>query len=599
MDAPPDPDALPAELAAFLYDYQVPHVETLYRALKAPNRVSLLEGSGTGLGKTHTTCVLARWLNVSLFVISPISVLSQWFKTAERVNAKIIGAVNYESFKNGKYYLDLEDCESGKKTVCPYMEVIYKTKQNGSTAKEVIDDFVWRIPDNTLIVFDEAHRGKNGFESGQTVTNKLVASARAALSKPRRKFLILLSATITDKLDNADFLTYTLGMYQPYTRQAYKRFEGTLATLAASTNHTMLGKLHELIFPTMGSSMPPLDNEFAKLSQIRAKIFRVSPEVAREIEEKHRKIRELLAEIRAKGPSRGFGLIIRSWQQLELLKVPVVVEWIWRKLSKGRSVMIFTNFDAVRNQIHDTLVDQSQQEPYRDIVGNNRMGDLIVQVHGGQAGPKGQEERRAQVAKFQADKAWVILVNIRAGGVGISLHPLLARGRRVAVFPTWCSIDLVQVFGRGVRAGMTQITKQRVVYCSDRTDEEIEATEEAEVAPELAEAAGVVGHQPHVHEELVARPPEIPMPQDLEEADLVADPVPEMNNRFDDEVILPPPAPAPALPANHEEIVEAGMQMSVELMLCRNVRAKLANISELNTGFAAVMVENFSPDEEV
>lgn len=597
MDAPPDPDILPPELAAFLYDYQIPHVESLYRSLKGPRRVSLLDGSGTGLGKTRTTCVLARWLDVALFIIAPVSVLMQWFKTAETVGTKLLGAVNYESFKNGKYYVDAEDCERGAKTVCPYMEVVYKTKKNGSSSKEVIDDFVWRLPDNTLVVFDEAHRGKNGFESGQTVTNKLVASARAALSKPQRRFLLLLSATITDKLDNADFLTYTLGMYQPYTRQAYKRFEGTLATLAAATNHTMLGKLHELIFPAMGSTMPPLDNEFAKLSQIRAKIFRVSPEVSRQIEEKHRKIRELLAEIRAKGPSRGFGLIIRSWQQLELLKVPVVVEWIWRKLSKGHSVMIFTNFDAVRNQIHDTLVDQSQQEPYRTIVGNRRMTDLIVQVHGGQVGSKGQEERRTQVAKFQEEKAWVALVNIRAGGVGISLHPLLERPRRVGVFPTWASIDLVQVFGRGVRAGMTQITKQRVIYCSDRTDEDVQAIADAEIDPEIADVVGALGQPLPAREELEVRPPVLP--DDLNGGELVADPEPLMNNYFDDEVALPEPPPAPVLPANHKDVVLGSMSMNVELMLCRNVRAKLENISELNTGFAAVMVENFSPDEEV
>lgn len=259
--------------------------------------------------------------------------------------------------------------------------------------------------------------------------------------------------------------------------------------------------------------------------------------------------------------------------------------------------MIFTNFDAVRNQIHDTLVDQSQQEPYRTIVGNRRMTDLIVQVHGGQVGSKGQEERRTQVAKFQEDKAWAALVNIRAGGVGISLHPLLERPRRVGVFPTWASIDLVQVFGRGVRAGMTQITKQRVIYCSDRTDEDVQAIADAEIDPEIADVVGALGQPLPAREELEVRPPVLP--DDLNGGELVADPEPPMNNYFDDEVALPEPPPAPVLPANHKDVVLGSMSMNVELMLCRNVRAKLENISELNTGFAAVMVENFSPDEEV
>lgn len=578
MDSPTDPDVLPPELAALLYDYQVPHVESLYYSLKAPKRVSLLDGSGTGLGKTRTTCVLAAWLKVSLFIISPISVLVQWFKTAELVGVSILGAVNYESLKNGKYYTCIDDCERGAKTVCPYIEVSYKTKRNGSSVTEVIDDFIWNLPDNTMIVFDEAHRGKNGFEGGQTVTNKLVASSRAALNKARRRFLLLLSATITDKLDNADFLAYTLGLYQPYTRQAYKRFEGTVATLAAASGHTMLGKLHEIIFPEMGSTMPPLENEFAKLSVIRAKIFRVSPEVAKQIEEAHRRIREILAEIRAKGPSRGLGFIIRSWQQLELLKVPVVVEWIWRKLSKGYSVAIATNFDAVRNQIHDTLVDQSRYEPFRTIIGTRNMSDLIVQVHGKQIGPKGQEERREQIEKFATDKAWVAIVNIRAGGVGISLHPRLTRPVRTAIFPTWASIDLVQVFGRFVRAGMTQVVKQAVIYCSDCTEEDLRAasidTMRVSELPDM---------------------PDVPdLPDDLDGDVLVAEPEPRIvDNNLDDDDSIPLP-PVQPLPDDHINKVKSSMGMRTEVMLCRNVREKLANISELNTGFAAVMVEDFT-----
>lgn len=552
MEPPVDQGRLPEGIANMLYPYQVPHVEALGRAQDA-GRDALLDGSGTGLGKTTTAAALCAWKGLSAFIIAPLSVLIQWFTTMARFDVNIIGAINYESLKNGKYYTTVEDCHRGAKKQCPYIKIGYQTKARGGSKTVAIDDFEWQLPENTLIIFDEAHRGKNGFGSNKTVNNTLVASSRAALNRQKRIFLLMLSATITDKLENTDFLTYTLGMYKPYTRQAASRFAANLQRLAGQDGKSPLVKLHELIFPAMGAIMPPLDLEIARQSQIRARVYHVSKEVAEEIEALHREIRRLLAEIRAKGPSVGFGSVIRAWMQMELLKVPVAVDVVLRKLRKGFSVSVFLNFNESRKQMHDMLLDLAGRPENADIFGgeNGRaiMADKIVHIHGGQS----IIERGSQIAKFQGDRAWVALVNIRAGGVGVSLHDVLgARPRRPIVFPTWAAIDLVQTFGRSVRAGMRTIVKQRVIYCTD-------ANVKKSSVPERIDEP--------ITANLDAAIPVIP----------TVDATPQEDNR------VPP---------------NVSLNTSIEVMLCNIVSAKLDNISMLNTGHVAVLVEDLVDDGE-
>lgn len=591
MDVPPnqskleenDPNRLPDWIAAMLYAYQIPHVETLGKALES-GKDSLLDGSGTGLGKTTCTAALCAWKSLAPFIIAPVSVLVQWFTTMERFGVRMVGAINYESLKNGKYYTNIEDCRREAKEKCPYITIEYQTKARGGTRTVSIDNFEWKLPENTLIIFDEAHRGKNGFGANKTVNNTLVASSRAALSRRRRVFLLLLSATITDKLDNTDFLTYTLGMYKPYTRQTASRFTANLERLARQDNKPPLQKLHELIFPAMGSIMPPLDLEVARQSQIRARVYHVSKEVAAEIETLHREIRRLLAEIRSKGPSEGFGRIIRAWMQMELLKVPVLVDVILRKLRSGYSPAVGLNFNESRKQIYDMLLDlagrpenaiifvpperRNDPEALRSINGRAMMASRIVQIHGGQS----IEERGVEIAKFQADEAWVALVNMKAGGVGVSLHDIIGnRPRRPLGMTSWNAIDIFQFFGRFTRAGMKTVVKTRVIYCADM--EEAEKKETAQVAPPT--------------------PIDTPVVPNIE---AVIPVVPTVDVTPQEDPGALPDAQKPPNPADDKRVTH--MDTSIEVMLCRIVSSKLDNISQINTGQITTLIEDLSFDVE-
>jgi SNF2 family DNA or RNA helicase len=91
-------------------------------------------------------------------------------------------------------------------------------------------------------------------------------------------------------------------------------------------------------------------------------------------------------------------------------------------------------------------------------------------VHGQQT-PK---EREQNISDFQADKERVIILNIRSGGVGVSLHDLNGNHPRVSLIsPSWSAQDVVQAVGRVWRAGSKSSSLQKIVYCANTIEEEI------------------------------------------------------------------------------------------------------------------------------
>ena len=78
-----------------------------------------------------------------------------------------------------------------------------------------------------------------------------------------------------------------------------------------------------------------------------------------------------------------------------------------------------------------------------------------------------------------------MIANIRAGGVGISLHDTIGNFGRVSLIsPTWSSIELKQALGRIDRAGARTPCIQRIVYCKGRV---------SPVGPKIPDDAMIVG----------------------------------------------------------------------------------------------------------
>ena len=83
-------------------------------------------------------------------------------------------------------------------------------------------------------------------------------------------------------------------------------------------------------------------------------------------------------------------------------------------------------------------------------------------------------ERDDNIAEFQADKKRIIIVNIKAGGAGLSLHDLNGNYPRIALIsPSPSAVDLRQALGRVWRDGGKTKSLQKIVFVANTVEEEV------------------------------------------------------------------------------------------------------------------------------
>jgi superfamily II DNA or RNA helicase len=144
-------------------------------------------------------------------------------------------------------------------------------------------------------------------------------------------------------------------------------------------------------------------------------------------------------------------IMLRARQQAELIKVPLFVEMAEDAIEDGMSVAIFVNFSETVRALSKRL-------------------DTNCVVWGENKG----EERDRNIADFQADKKRVIIINVKAGGAGLSLHDLNGNYPRIALLsPTPSAVDLRQALGRVWREGGKTKALQKIVFVANTVEEEV------------------------------------------------------------------------------------------------------------------------------
>jgi SNF2 family DNA or RNA helicase len=216
-----------------------------------------------------------------------------------------------------------------------------------------------------------------------------------------------------------------------------------------------LVKLNTQIFPSKGHriSIKDLGDLFPE-TRILPETFTVSEATQKTVNELYGIINNALSSLKEKEVTdKGHHLtdLLRARQEIELLKIPVFVELAEDSLAENNSVVIIVNFT-------ETL----------DVL-SKRLNTKCV-VHGSQTA----QERENNIADFQSDKERIIILNIRSGGVGVSLHDLNGNHSRVSLIsPSWSAQDVVQAVGRVWRAGGKSHSIQKIVYCANTVEEEI------------------------------------------------------------------------------------------------------------------------------
>ena len=406
------------------YRFQLPSIKRL--ALSCEAYDGGLDASDTGIGKTPVACAVAKTLGRKLFVVCPKAVIPPWERMAKRFDVDI-WCINYEMLRTGN-------------TRYGWWE---NTKNGGRKRKFVFD----LDQDEVLFVFDECHRmkddttlnaglGLSAIEDGYKV---LALSATAADNPMHMKFIGLLT----------DLFRHPSHFYGWMTQNGVRRGKWGLEFIGG---RDVLSRIHRQIFPVRGSRIriADLGDRFPQTTII-SEAYQMNG-AAEQIQAVYDEMQREIAKLeRSASGDRGANIltqILRARQRVELLKVPTLVQMAQDGLAEGMSVVVILNFE-------DTVQAVAQRLRCDCIIHGNDDSAMRQQI----------------IDDFNSDDEHTLVMNIKAGGLGISLQGThRGRHRLVLISPTFSGIELKQALGRCWRAGgATSI--QKIVWAADTIEE--------------------------------------------------------------------------------------------------------------------------------
>lgn len=447
----------PVKLAPVIYSKKVlsnDNVDKLLEyqrnpVLKAINislkKKVLLNNCDTGIGKTYMTIAHCKELGKRPIIASPKTVMGTWIDVCEYYNIEPYDIVNYETLKNAKTY---SDYEFKKRIKSPYLKIIEDdpTKINQFGYKWI------NVPSDAILIFDEAHRCKNL----STENGKLLASTKQLIKKNIP--VILLSATICEKFNDMKIPFYLFGIipspknYNHYIKTLKDKYpeykvkrkdfarKSEYDTAQANAKSMIIYK--EVADFTVRIRISELGDRFPS-NQWCAQQF-IADE-ANEISELYKGIAVCIEGLRNSGASHHLAQIQKLKQEIELKKVPIFIEQAQLYMDEGKSVIIFVNYTNTLK----TLVTELNIE-------------CII------SGKQTLDERNNFIDLFQSNQRNIIICQMRAGNVGISLHDIHGGHPRAVLlnYPDSAS-DLLQALGRAARSGGKTPVIQRIIFVSN------------------------------------------------------------------------------------------------------------------------------------
>jgi superfamily II DNA or RNA helicase len=445
-----------------LLSYQYPHERKIAKSILRNGVV--LDASDTGTGKTYTALAVCKELGLKPIVVCPLVVIKSWKDVAKHFDMEdqLLVVSNYESVRVGKMKVRRPKKWGGgfiiESKPCPYIHVEKNEKRKNKYDPKY--NITWKVPEDSIIIFDEAHRCKNR----GTINTQLLIEAKKCGCK-----IMMLSATIAENPMKLYAIGYALGFYdKPHYFYGWAKKFGCEKT-QVSRNASAWGfhgtrddilRLNKKIFPEYGSRMRISEIEDFPESQIDAQAYYMNSnanKIAKIYDEMSKEIKKLNKKMNSDDFKKTH-LTIRQkkMQKVEILKVPTFVELASDYIESGNSVAIFVNFKETVSAIKEKL---------------EKIVDYEIPCI---TGSQDQEKKDENIDKFQTNKSQLIICNVRAAGLGLSLHDLDGRYPRVSlIMPTDSAQDLKQVLGRVHRSGAKSKSLQRIVFCADTIEEKI------------------------------------------------------------------------------------------------------------------------------
>ena len=397
-----------------LYDYQLLHLYNLVTAFRFNNVI--LDGSDAGCGKTYTSGGLCKQLNLRPIIICPKIITGVWAYVLSLFSVEPLCIINYESIIAGR---------SDDKDISKYLKV----EKINVTKTKVEYKYEWIVPRNCIVIFDEVHRCKN----------KKTHNAKLLLSTKKLNYVLMLSATLTDKQYDFNIFGYMLGLYKDI-KKGNAWIKAKLYEDSISMNKNKLSAICSTIYPNKGSRMQlsELKDKFPS-NKVIANAYQISDVEIKEIE-------KFASEFK-KTNQNDLVLFGKMRQYIENVKVNIIKDLIFDNLEEGFSIVVFLNYTESINKLA--------------LLCNT---DCIVN------GEISMEKREENINAFQTGQQKLIICNMSVES--ISLHDVHGISRRLSLIsPNFSSTRLIQALARIYRTGSQSSCLQKIIFCKGTFEE--------------------------------------------------------------------------------------------------------------------------------
>lgn len=404
-----------------------------------------VNGCSMGAGKTIMGLAATDRLDKRALAIVPAATVISWRRTAEAMglSSRILDVITPNALVRGS---------------TPWASL---TKIIGTKAKPVLPAQVeWKLPTDSLVVWDEPHRSASGENS--------LGTAAMAYLKSYKIPVLAMSATIADSPLKLKALGFLLGFHRLAdfhqwclahgcvydSKNREQRLKGITSLMfpgrtveERKTQVASMKKIHEAMGPRFvhisADEIPGFPETFVDIQLVDLKQDKGL------LAEAEAAMPELLAKFHTNSDVE----LMKKRARVEFCKSRVLAELATSQLEEGRSVVIFSNFHLARERIKDFLA--------KNGVTN------VSEVHGSQTA----FERQKAVDMFQANENHVALVMLEAGGAGLNLHDQHhQRPRTTYLTPGWNAAAVKQALGRVHRVGGTK-SEQYFVLAIDTVEE--------------------------------------------------------------------------------------------------------------------------------
>ena len=427
---------------------QVPHVRTLVDSLYANGYAT--DTSETGTGKMYCAAAVAREMCLPLSIICPKAVIPQWENVIKIFGLKPKCLVNFEKLTRGSTrWMKWKKKQKDPSSIKPDKTCIMP---------------VFKFDPSSLVIVDEGHKCKGN----DTSTSWLMIALKV------QKYKVLVSsATIACSPLEMRAYGFLVNLHQLYNFNDFCIMHGGNWTgkfgniqwdMLSEESIKSMGALHEYLYKTTKCASRMTVDMFGKEfpeSHIIAEAFDLGAN-QKKLEAVFLEMEAELAKLEvrsARYKDHVFAILMKARRKSELLKVPFLVDKAEELLEEGKSVVLFVNFDDTVQGIYDRLLKSKyvKQEEIGFIVGGQSV-----------------KARKIDVDGFNADTKRVLIVNIAAGGTGISLHDLHGKFPRASLIsPNWSAYNLRQALGRIWRLNGKTKSYQLIVYGANTVEAQI------------------------------------------------------------------------------------------------------------------------------